>query len=130
MSIFGFSKKHTKNYMTIEAENKGQLTKFKHFSFGNGCKKELVGYVTMFPAEIISMSISCDRPQDLEEVIVAISIDGYVKNQYSVTLNNGEINKYVRFNNPLKVKEGSSLNFVSLENTKTICTIVGVVLET
>ena len=130
MSIFGFSKKQPKNHITIHAEYKGALSKLKHFSFGNGCKKSNVGYVTMLPARIIAMSISCDKPPDLKDVIVAISIDGNVFQDYNVTINGGEINKIARFNKPLNVRAGTSLNIVSLVDVRTtVCTIVGIVME-
>ena len=130
MSIFGVQTKQPKNYITIVEEYKGALKKFNHFSFGNGCKKENVGYVTILPLKVIGISLSCDRLGNSGEVKVAISINGYIKNDYSLTIYDGETKNNVVFNKPLPVKAGSSLNTVSLENSKADCTIVGILLET
>ena len=72
----------------------------------------------------------CDRESYSEDVIVAISINGYIKKDYSISLNNDETRNNVIFNNPLSVKAGSCLNIVSLENSKANCTIVSILLET
>ena len=113
-----------KRAVVVIAETKGRLQKGELFSFGNGGKSG--GYVCNFPANILGISLSCERITG--DITVAILVNEKEKQGYDITINRPT--GHDNYTTPWRVNAGDVINFIcktinnSVENT-----VVSLIME-
>jgi hypothetical protein len=130
MSIFGYPSiiKSAKPVITIWAEEKGILVKDDYgFGFGNGGNSRRSGYTMLTDGRVIKMGLTCTRGEGNAKV--GLTVNGEEQFRYSVLLQS-DTSKVVTFPNPLELKAGSVINFVSkIKNDFVKNTVVCLIIE-
>ena len=114
--------------ITIFAESKGSMQVDEVFSFGNGGRDRLCGYVLNYPGRILGIGLSTKKLLTTMSVVVCVNTQDQL--DYGIDLNENTYKDFKNFDKPLNVKAGSIINFVN----KIVCnscenTIASAVIE-
>lgn len=116
--------------ITIWAEESGTLSKGKYeWSFGNGATGQFAGYTMILNGKILAMSLNSAAADSDVDVQVSISINGKHQPDYNIQLSNNRTAVRL-FRQPLVVKSGSTINFVSdTSSEKSTARVVALLIE-
>lgn len=127
MSIFGHAREKSKPIITIWAEEAGSFTKDEYeYAFGNGSHEQTSGYPLLADGRVLRMAYTCFRLTG--KAGVAVAVDD-VETNYSIYLDT-ELSNYITFPEPLDIKAGSVINFISkVRNFEAKNSVVSLLIE-
>lgn len=121
-----------KPIVTVWAEERGGLRKGEYeWSFGNNAGNRFFGYTMLASGTILRMSLSSVKTsgQAANEIAVNLVLNGEDQ-KVGITKPTGLISAFTIFENPVKVRAGSVINFVTITGSSaSTASIVALIIE-